>query len=239
MTKANPKTTGARKAPKRGTTINLPGRGYRADELYQDLRGKILSGAFAPKERLVEEVIARQASVSRTPVREALHRLETEGLVKSTEQGVIVIDFSATELADLCSAREGLEGFVARLAATAVSEMEVEILQRVIESTRDAVERADVDEQVQLNHRFHETIWRGARNGYLEHQLETLRTVIERHGDTTLRNPQRQRETLEEHTAILDAIKAHDPEAADAAARLHFRRAMSLRLIAQSERAQG
>lgn len=219
--------------------IELPGRGYIADELYECLRKEILVGQLRPHDRLVEASLARRARVSRTPVREALHRLEMDGLVVAQSRSVTVVNFSPAEISELCTAREGMEGFAARLAATAASERDLDIFASLLELHRLAVEGGDLEEQIELNHRFHEKIWEGAHNGYLARHLDTLRHLIERGRETTLKIPGRQRESLEEHRAIVQAVQARDPDAAEAATKQHFRRAMALRELNERAASRG
>jgi DNA-binding GntR family transcriptional regulator len=216
--------------------IELPRRGYLADELYEYLRTEILVGRLRPQARLVEASLARRARISRTPVREALHRLEADGLVASLGRSVTVVDVSSSQLSELCTAREGMEGFAARLAARGASELALDVLATLLDLQRAAVESEDVEQQVDLNHRFHETIWQSAHNSYLARHLDTLRRLIERGRDTTLKIPGRQLGSLMEHTAIVEALRRRDPDAAEAATKNHFRRAMATRQI--NERAQ-
>jgi DNA-binding GntR family transcriptional regulator len=212
--------------------IRLPGRTHRADELYAYLRQAILDGTLPPDERVVEQRIAEVASVSRTPVREALHRLEIDGLVVSDGRGLVVVDHSVDELAELCIVREELEGLAARLGAVSRSEFDLSALEQILAEMVAVTGDHDVARLIQLNHLFHEAIWQAARNRYLAHQLETLRGMIERRGDeSTLTDSDRQVQALEEHEAIYQAFVDRDADAAAAAARAHFRRAMALRLM--------
>ena len=205
----------------------------RADELYESLRRSIVDGDLAPNERLVEEAIAATSRMSRTPVREALRRLEMDGLVRATSRGVVVAEFSAQQLADLCVVRESLEGLAARLAADGRSDADVSVLRTLDSSTRAAVASGDVPLLVSLNHRFHETIWQATRNPYLHRHLSLLRSQIERLQNTTLREPDRQRESVRDHERILAAIAAREPEAAERRAMEHAHHAMVDRLTDQ------
>jgi len=218
------------------TTIELPGRGPRATELYEYLRSEILSGGFAPNDRIVEQAIAKRSAMSRTPVREALKRLEMDGLVKSEGRGLIVVSHTNEELAELCVAREGLEAFTARLAAASASGLELETLRGLLELSRAATVDEDVDRLVELNHSFHETIWQSARNRYLARQLGLLRGLIERRQPTTLIEPLRREQALKEHEAILLALESRNGDEAEAACRTHFRRAMAARLLVLASR---
>jgi DNA-binding GntR family transcriptional regulator len=210
--------------------IDLPGERSRAEELYAVLRTAILDGTLHANERLVEEAIGLAASVSRTPVREALHKLEVDGFVQAGSRGMVVAAFTLDELADLCSVRETLEAMATGLAAVSLTELELITLKGIHARFRDAIEREAVEELVSLNHVFHEAIWHGSRNRYLADRLRVLRSQIERLQETTLAAASRRREALAEHEEMLRAIASRDLPAAEAIARQHFRRAMAIRL---------
>jgi DNA-binding GntR family transcriptional regulator len=218
--------------------ISLPGKQPRADEVYDHLRAAILQGDLEPNQRLVEQSIAEQAQVSRTPVREALHRLEVDGLVRNTSRGMVVVQFSDEELFELCVAREGMEGLVAGLAAAAPTDFTLAMLDRILDRTRVATDQADVDRLVQLNHVFHETVWQAAKNRYLATELRLLRSLIERLQTTTLSSRPRQKESLQEHTTLVDALRRGDVGAAETVTKQHFRTAMAIRLSRRAELAQ-
>ncbi|MBV9229822.1 MAG: GntR family transcriptional regulator [Chloroflexi bacterium] len=212
------------------TKIILAGKRSKAEELYEFLHNAILDGIFEPNERVIEENIAAMASVSRTPVREAIRRLEADNLVQDTGQGLVIGSVSPDELAELCTVREVLEGLASRLAATARSEIDVLNLQNILHDYQQATEKQDIQRLVTLNHAFHETIWQAARNRYLFRELITLRRNIERLQKTTLSEPRRQREALAQHKAVLEAIINRDGDTAERLAHQHFREAMALRL---------
>ena len=209
----------------------LTANGHRAPELYRIFRDGIIRGDLPAGKRLVEREMAKAYGVSRTPVREAIHRLEMDGLVEMTTRGAAVVHIGADELSELCTVREALEGLAASLAASAASELDISALRALNEANEAAVTSGDIGRQVELNHAFHETVWNAARNRYLVRQLRLIRDLIERRGSTTLQITERQHESLKEHTAITWAIGERDPVAAETAAREHFRRAMLLRLL--------
>jgi DNA-binding GntR family transcriptional regulator len=224
------------------TDISLSGDRSRAQELYGYLRSAILSGRLRPGERLVENKLAELANVSRTPVREALHRLHIDGLVcESAQGGFEVSGVSLQELIDACAVRETLEGMATGLAATNRSDIDLAILRNTIRDEEQAMrEGAEGAVHVSLNHVFHQTIWRASRNSYLIAQLDALRELIERLQDTTLARRERQQHALDEHAAIVDALEARDVVAAEMVARQHFRNAMAERIsmIAQQPAGQ-
>jgi DNA-binding GntR family transcriptional regulator len=223
-------------------SINLARVRSAADELYDYLRAAILAGNLEQHERLVESALAERAAVSRTPVREALHRLEVDGLVQpSPGGGVEVFSLTSEELADLCAVREVLEGMASGLAASSRTEIDLAALQSVVESEAQADEAgsSDVETRVLLNHSFHDTLWRISRNRYLAAKLQEIRARIEGRSDSTLHSLERQAQALGEHRQLLDAIASKDSETAERLARVHVRNAMAARMIRHSRSAAG
>jgi DNA-binding GntR family transcriptional regulator len=213
------------------TTITLPGRQSRARELYDVLREAILAGSLKSGERLVEESIAALASVSRTPVREAIRRLEADGLVEDSGSGPVAVSVRSDALAEMCVVRETLEALASRLAALGRTELDLLTLEDLAARWRAALENdASEDELVRLNHAFHETMWQASGNRYLVEQLRVLRGRIELSGRSTLGSPERAAEAMSEHAALIEAVARRDADGAEELARLHFRRAMAIRL---------
>jgi DNA-binding GntR family transcriptional regulator len=208
----------------------LPSEGARGEHVYETLLAAIVSGELRPGERLVERSLAHKLGVSRTPVREALHRLGMAGLVQTTNRETVVAVHSEEDLHDLCVAREGLEGLVARLAASGRADLDLMRLDHNLAESADAVAVGDVPRLVALNHAFHDAVWIAAGNRYLAGQLRLLRGLIERLQQTTLAVPHRQQEMLEEHRALVEALRGQDAHEAEEITRRHFRTAMALRL---------
>lgn len=208
--------------------------------MYEALREDILNNKYRPGQRLSEEHIARQYEVSRTPVREALKRLHAEGLVEITpHRGAVVRDPSGEELAELCTVRDVLEGLAGRLAARSISKVELYTLEQLLADMRRAVDESRIDELVELNNQFHETIWIATRNRYLAQQLRQLRQIISRMQASTLTFPGRKEEAHQEHEALYRAIAAGDPDEAERLAQEHFRHAEAIRMLLWRKRRYG
>lgn len=204
----------------------------RAELVYITLRQDILNNNYRPGQRLSEETIAQELNVSRTPVREALKRLHAEGFVEiRPHRGAVVRDASCEELAELCAVREVLEGLAARLAARSISHIEVYSLERLLAEMEAATAEGRLEDLVNLNFQFHETIWIASRNRYLAHQLRQLRQFVQRLHASTLTVPGRKEESYREHRALFEACAAGDPDAAERLAREHVRKAESVRLM--------
>ncbi|MBK9082495.1 MAG: GntR family transcriptional regulator [Rhizobiales bacterium] len=196
---------------------------------YRTLCRALRDGVFEPGDRLREEDVARRLAVSRTPVREAFGRLLGRRLVESAGgRGLIVRRLEATEALELYALREILEGAAARLAAQHASRAEVEMMEE-IEAALEAAP-GDAREMGRLNRMLHETIFRAARNRYLDVALQDMQDAISLLGPTTFGVQGRPETASSEHRAMIAAIRDRDPDAAETAARDHMRSALKARL---------
>lgn len=197
---------------------------------YDRIRAAISSGHLKPGERVTEAGLAKWLSVSRTPVREAIFRLESEGLLtRLPRQGLTVRQLNYQEVVELYAMREVLEGTAARFAASHASEAEIDTLADIVASER-ASPPPDPKQAAQLNKQFHSVIYRAAHNRYLLESLRALGDAMTLLGSTTLALPGRHSEALDEHDAIVAAIRARDADAAEAAARAHIKAAKRNRI---------
>ncbi len=205
--------------------------GALSEGVYQTLQSAIIKGGLKPGERLTEEAVAKHAEISRTPVREALRRLQDEGLLQTEGRSTVVAVPSLDELNDLYTVRETLEGLAARLAASFRNEKELLMLEKLLETMRQATSDGDVSKIVNANAGIHETIWQASRNRYLMQQVGNLKNLIDRLQASTLRLPERRVEALQEHEQIHKAIVAKDADSAEMLVRQHFRNAEATRLM--------
>lgn len=200
----------------------------RADFVYESLRDAIADGRIARGERVREEEVARMLGVSRTPVREALQRLQQHGLLTvGTGRGLVVAELSRQQVFELYAMREILEGSAARFAARHGNEAEIEILYRLQRELVEAPDDARV--LVALNRRFHEAIYEAAHNQYLMQTLNSLHNSLALLHSATFRVPNRRKDSDEEHRRIVAAIERRDPDAAEQCAREHIRQAQRTR----------
>ena len=201
----------------------------RADFVYESLRDGIWEGRFAHGEHLREEEIGRALGVSRTPVREALQRLQQRGLLTvGMGRGVAVAQLTKSQVLELYAMREILEGSAARFAAQHAHSTEIDLLYRLQADLANAGNE-DPIVLIKLNRRFHQTICEAAHNQYLLQTLDTLNDSLALLHSSTFRIPTRRAETDEEHRSIVVAIEQRDPEAAEAKARNHIRQAQRTR----------
>lgn len=206
------------------SSTNGPAEGLSSSELvYRRLREDIISGRLAPGTRLVELNIAADFGVSRTPVREALKRLTAEKLVLSDpSRGVIVHAPDASEIEDVFVVREALDALAARLAAHRITPSELARLRVIVDAMREAIRSGRREQVVVANQRFHDVIYAAAGNDMLARVASDLRDFVRRFTTLPFASPDRVEHVLAEHEAILEALAAHDPEAAEAASRRHL-----------------
>jgi DNA-binding GntR family transcriptional regulator len=203
----------------------------RADLVYDALRDAIWEGRIARSERVREEEVARSLGVSRTPVREALQRLQQRGLlVNRLGRGLVVAELGKREVIELYAMREILEGSAARFAAQHAARPEIEILYRLQRELAEAPDDAML--LVKLNRSFHQAIYDAAHNQYLTQTLDVLHDAMALLHSATFRAPNRRRESDEEHRRIVAAIERHDADEAEAIAREHIRQAQRTRFEA-------
>ena len=203
--------------------------GTTADAVYQTLRHSILHGALAPGERLRSDALANELRVSRTPVREALRKLEAEGFVARLGSGLIVRELSEQDLTELFYVREALEGMAARLAAENATPSEIVEIRELLEDMEAVRRRGDVDALRRLTGDFHQLVCRASHNKRLLQSLKTLLDHVRQTQTSTLYGKGRPAEALREHRSLLRAIEARDGGRAERLAREHRRKTLVLR----------
>lgn len=185
-------------------------------------------GLYKPGDRLVESDLAERFGVSRTPIREALQRLETQSLLERDGRSLIVASLDHNQMAELYAVRRELEGLAARLAARHASEEEVRVLREMV--AEDDALVGDPQALSRANRRFHEQIHLASHNRYLVQQLNLVHRTMVLMATTSLAAAGRGELAQAEHGAIVAAIEARDGDAAEAALRHHISAAFMTRL---------
>ncbi|HEY0186833.1 MAG TPA: GntR family transcriptional regulator [Cellulomonas sp.] len=199
---------------------------------YADLRRDVLDGAFEPDDLLQESTLAARYRVSRTPVREALARLEQDGLLERAPRGYRVRSGSPEDVLDIYDARTALEGVAAASAAGRRTELELARLAALHTGT----EHAAPDEQRRLNLLWHEALWAAGHNATVTALLHRLTAQLRIYDGTRTEHADDLAEIRAEHAAVLDALRVRDAEAARAAVAAHLQRSRDLRLHAFAAR---
>jgi DNA-binding GntR family transcriptional regulator len=203
--------------------------GPRSDLVSHTLREAIARGELKPGQRVMEVEVAEWLDVSRTPVREALHRMESEGmLAQEPRAGLVVASITRQAMLELYVMREVLEGTAARLCARHASDLELIELEELIK--REERLKGDFEALSRHNRLFHEAVHRGAHNRYLEKSLAAVNDSMWLLGKSQMLAPERAREARTEHAQIFEAIRRREPDTAEDAARSHVRSAQRRRV---------
>jgi DNA-binding GntR family transcriptional regulator len=194
------------------------------DKIYARLQALIVERKILPGERIPPDQLAREMGVSRTPILNALKRLAQERVVEVfPRRGIYVRRFAKREMARLFAVREVLEGLSARLAACKISPDEVDRLSAGFGRPGGALRGAAIRRYSEHDRHFHWRLVEIAANEQLTAAMNSVRMMFFAYQDGLVRPPA---ETLPEHQAILEGLRAGDPDASEAAMRLHLRRSM-------------
>ncbi|WP_438991087.1 GntR family transcriptional regulator [Lentibacter sp.] len=207
----------------------------------KDAYGLILEaidrGVYRPGDRLVENELAERFGVSRTPIREALQRLETQSLLTRDGRSLIVSSLDHNQMAELYSVRAELEGLAAQLAARHATDEEMRVLRDMIEEDRSLLDNPNA--LAQANRRFHRQIHLASHNRFLVQQLNLVHQSMALMATTSLAAEGRSAKALEEHDTIVKAIEARDEIKAREALKAHISKAFVTRLKLDAAKAGG
>ena len=192
----------------------------------ENIRQAIIDGTFSPGERLMEIQLADEMGVSRTPVREAIRKLELEGfVVMIPRRGTYVADISIKDINEIYEIRISLDILAAGLAAERITDEELEKLNSYLVEIGRYVPAMDMDKIVELDTAFHDILYKATRNERLVSVIGNLREQLTGIRGRSMSYPGRLVETMDEHRALVDSIASRDVERAQRAARVHIENA--------------
>ncbi|GHG95837.1 GntR family transcriptional regulator [Pseudodonghicola xiamenensis] len=197
-------------------------------DAYSQILEAIDVGVYKPGDRLVESELAERFGMSRTPIREALQRLETQSLLERDGRSLIVASLDHNQMAELYVVRRELEGLAAGLAAQHATDEEIRVLREMVRQDDKLV--GDPTALARANRRFHEQIHLASHNRYLVQQLDLVHRTMALMATTSLAAEGRGEIAQNEHSGIVDAIEARDAEAAEKALKEHISIAFMTRL---------
>ncbi|GAV22801.1 GntR family transcriptional regulator [Carboxydothermus pertinax] len=207
--------------------------------VFETLREAIINGVLKPGERLMEVQLAEELGVSRTPVREAIRKLELEGfVVMIPRKGAYVAGISLKDVADVFEVRAALESLAAGLAAERITDEEIEELERVLVQQQNLADSDRLEDIIKVDTDFHDVLYRASRNERLIQIVSHLREQIQRFRTASLSQPGRMRIALEEHKEIVEAIAERNVEKAQALAREHIENAEQSMINGLKERGE-
>lgn len=192
-------------------------------QVFEVIRQKILSGEYHRNEELREMAVAKELGVSRTPVREALWQLELEGLVKIIpNKGAYVVGITKKDAKDIYAMRGVLEGLCAKWACSRITEAELAVLEEINDLAEFHGMKGRYEKVVELDNQFHQLLYQIADSRMLSRTLTDFHTYLESVRKVTLSDHNRMLESLEEHKAIVNALKCRDCQKAEVLATLHI-----------------
>ena len=201
---------------------------FQQTDAYSLILDAIDFGTYRPGDRLVENELAERLGVSRTPVREALQRLETQSLLERDGRSLIVASLDHNQMSELYIVRRELEGLAASLAARHATTEEIRILREMVEEDNKLI--GDPVALSRANKRFHKQLHLASHNRYLVQQLDLVHRTMALMTTTSLTATGRTKIAQAEHDAIVTAIEANDAAAAGKALRDHISVAFMTRL---------
>ena len=211
----------------------MPDQKVPALDAYTLILQAIDTGTYRPGDRLVESELAERFGVSRTPIREALQRLETQSLLARDGRSLIVASLDHNEMAELYVVRSELEALAARLAARHATDEEVNVMRQMVQA--DQARLGDPAALARSNRQFHRQVHLASHNRFLVQQLDLVYRSMALMATTSLAIEGRGEVALEEHGAIVDAIEARDGDRAADAFRAHISHAFESRLMQNAE----
>ncbi len=205
----------------------------------ETLRDAIKNGILKPGERLMEIQVAEELGVSRTPVREAIRKLELEGyVIMMPRRGTYVANLSIRDVNEVFEIRTMLESLACGLAAERITEEELERLQRLLVVINDYFEQGHMDKIVEADMEFHDILYTASRNTRLVGIINNLREQLTRFRSMSMAYPGRMAATLNEHKSIVEAISQGDVMEAQRAAANHMEQAEKTLLTAMDARSK-
>ncbi len=197
--------------------------------VYEELKMQILTGGIIPGTRMMEVELAEEMGVSRTPIREAIRKLEKEGLVTiEPRRGAYASMISTEDMVEILEVRQDLEGLAAQMAASRMTDKEMDELKKIAEKYNKAVAEGSMEEMIRHDTRFHRLIVDSCNNKILVHMIEQLQELVLRFRYIYYDNFKRAENMPEEHREIVEGIKSGDEERARQAAEVHIYRLKQL-----------
>jgi len=185
------------------------------ERIVSTIRNAIINGQLKPGSRIAEPELAERFGISRTPIREALRQLESEGFITvQPRKGAIVASFSAQDVSNFYDLKMILEGYAARLAALTLTESEIDRMETLNKLIVTASGKKDLRKVLELHNEFHDTFLRAAGNDRLHHIVQTMVAQFQRYR-LILATPGKVEGSIDQHAEIVEAFRKRDPALAE------------------------
>ena len=195
------------------------------EHVYTGVKTAIISGDFQPGKRLIEERLAADMTTSRTPVREAIQKLEKEGLIFRLPRGGFAVKaVTEAEVEEVLGLRSVLEGYAGYLATSRITDHEMRQLEEIIAQEDECLKNLNVDEFIRLDGEFHDVLYKAAKNARLYALLHDLRDYMYRYRVIILRYQRKPHLAVQDHKQMLASMKAKSPRQVEKLVRKHVSR---------------
>ena len=216
--------------------IQVSKRKSLREEVYDSLRRSILHGKLKAGQRLIEEQLAHQIGISRTPVREAFHKLEKDDLVTRLPKGGFAVrEFTRADVEEIFGIRCALESYAAYLATLHMTPDKLSPLEKKLEELQKALENRDTNKVVQFNTEFHNLLYKACKSKKLADMINTYTDYFYRYRAAFPINEDNFKYTVEDHKSMLDAMKKKNPRLVEKLVRAHLEKTKELVLEAVDE----
>ncbi|MGB9629992.1 MAG: GntR family transcriptional regulator [Thermodesulfobacteriota bacterium] len=199
------------------------------EEIYESLKKSILHGKLKGGQRLVEEQLANQVGISRTPVREAFHKLERDDLVKRRPKGgFIVREFTEEDVEEIFGIRTALESYAAYLATLHITPDEINALEKKVKEAEKALKGGDEDKAVKVHTEFHDLLYDACKSRKLIEMINNFRDYFYRYRYALLHTESGMKVSIQDHRQMLEAMKRKNPRLVERLVRKHLERGKEL-----------
>jgi len=195
------------------------------EEVYESLKKSILHGKLKAGQRLIEEQLAHQIGISRTPVREAFHKLERDDLVSRLPKGGFAVrEFTKEDVEEIFGIRIALESYAAYLAAIHITEDRISTLEKKAKESENALETGEDEKAVQLHTEFHDFLYKSCKSKKLIEMINNFRDYFYRYRSPLLHAPEGFKTSTSDHQRMIEAMRKKNPKLVESLVRNHLER---------------
>ena len=217
--------------------IKVSKRKSLREEVYESLKKSILHGKLKGGQRLIEETLADQIGISRTPVREAFHKLERDDLVTRLPKGGFAVrEFTKEDVEEIFGIRSALESYASYLASLHITLEKISQLEKKVKELEDALEKRDDEKFIQLNTEFHDLIYKSCKSKKLIEMINNFRDYFYRYRSALIHTEKGMNYSIEDHRRMLEAMKKKNPRLVERLVRNHLARGKELVIREINER---
>ena len=197
--------------------------------VYDSLKKSILHGKLKAGQRLIEEQLAYQIGISRTPVREAFHKLERDDLVSRLPKGGFAVrEFTKEDVREIFGIRIALESYAASLATLHITPDKISALEKKMDDTENALKKGEDEKVIQLYTEFHDLLYKSCRSKKLIEMINNFRDYFFRYRSALLHTPEGFKISITDHRQMLEAMKKRNPRVVERFVRSHLERGMEI-----------